>query len=242
MSTVAKPYVTLEPTGGPWLTSPPASPLIGRTAVLGLTTEPSEIPTNAQGVCTALYLPSDQSYAGQQPDGFAVDGQDTWYHATLALPYDYQPTAGDWNWLVEWHLDDHTYQHTEFSIALGVSTALPAPAGSVGVDPALVLRLAGGDSASPTYQNATAPGPFKQLYDLTFHFVWSASPARGLVEWFVDGQQVLSQPFPTLFTNPDASKSYNTFGLYNYHLDSSWASTVRFFDVAVGPSRASVTP
>ena len=78
-------------------------------------------------------------------------------------------------------------------------------------------------------------------YELIYHFVWHNDAGIGLVEWWVDGELIVSKPFPTLFANADGTHSYNTFGLYNYRWhDPNHTSRVDFDLVAIGPTRASV--
>jgi hypothetical protein len=81
---------------------------------------------------------------------------------------------------------------------------------------------------------------YNHWYDILFHFVWSPDPNAGLAEWWVNGKQRASVTFPTLYTLPDGTHSYNGFGLYNYRLHAAWKSEVDFDDVAVGPDRGSV--
>ena len=157
----------------------------------------------------------------------------------------YAPTTGDWNWVVAWHVDVHTESYGAYSTALGVYTDYPTVSGQVGVNPRFVLRLAGGNSASPTYNGTSCALPSNSLkydhwYRLVFHLVWSADSSVGLVQWWVDGAQICSLHFPTLFRNPDGTTSTNAFGLYNYHYAAPWNSRVDVDDVAIGPSLSSV--
>jgi hypothetical protein len=259
---IADPYLTLQTRDGqpafPWQQWPDqSSGLVSAldqdsgtdqnsgTAV-ALTTTGTSAGPNAASQCTTTWVNEPYAYAGWSPtDNAPVQGQSTWYHVSMDLPSGaYAPTTGEWNWLVEWHNDPHTGASgaQPVSIALGIYTDWPVVAGQVGANPQLVLRLAGGSSADPTYENVYLPGPvqYDHWYSLTFHFVWSTDPAAGLAEWFVDGRQITSQSFPTLFANPDGTQSYNSFGVYNYHLSAPWTSTVEFDNVAIGPSQASV--
>jgi hypothetical protein len=109
--------------------------------------------------------------------------------------------------------------------------------------PRLFLRLLGGTVTAPqSYTVKLRPNSlrYNHWYDIVFHFVWSPDPSIGLAEWWVDGKQKASVAFPTLYTLPDGSHSYNGFGLYNYRLAVAWTSEVQFDDVALGPDRASV--
>jgi hypothetical protein len=101
----------------------------------------------------------------------------------------------------------------------------------------------GGNATSPQTYSVNLPPKslrYNHWYDILFHLIWSPDPHVGLAEWWVDGAQKASVAFPTLYTLPDGSHSYNSFGLYNYRLHGPWRSEVRFDDVAVGPDRASV--
>jgi hypothetical protein len=202
-----------------------------------LTTLSNSAGPNASSQMASLYLNPGASVR-------ASDGNDTWYHVKLYLPSDYHATTGEWNWLVEWHDDLTTYNECNScsSIALGVYTDYPVTTG-YGQNPRLALRLMGGPTSAPVTKTVTLPTNSLQLghwYDLTFHFVWSSSATAGQAQWWVDGQQYLSTAFPTLYRRNDGSASINGFGLYNYHLSSSWASTVSFDHVLIGPTQASV--
>jgi hypothetical protein len=210
---------------------------------------------------TAAWVGSDSAYAGMTPSGSQVQGQDTWYHVSVYLPQGsdcfnsngtpntsetandcWFPTTGQWNYLTEWHIDDHTWSYGADSTYLGVFSDYPTQTGVVGQNPHLVLAVRGGNSASMSEQDVelSAPLQFNHWYSMTFHFVWSTSSTTGLAEWWVDGVQELSEHIQTLFTNPDGTISYNTFGAYNYHLEAPWNDTSELNNIAVGPTRASV--
>jgi hypothetical protein len=125
---------------------------------------------------------------------------------------------------------------------MGVFSDYPTQTGVVGQNPHLVLVLRGGNSIAPTEQDVEVSSAlrYNHWYSMTFHFVWSADSTVGLAEWWVDGVQQLSEHFPTLFSNPDGTVSYNTFGVYNYHLGAPWNDTSEFTNVAIGPTQASV--
>jgi hypothetical protein len=171
----------------------------------------------------------------------------TWYHVRVQFPRGrYKPTRGAWNWLVVWHNDRRTssFAHA-YSVAMGVLTDYtPTPEGvTAGRRPRLFLRLLGGNVTAPqsfTVKLRANSLRYNHWYDILFHFVWSPDPNVGLAEWCVDGKQKASVAFPTLYTLPDGSHSYNSFGLYNYRLHAPWRSEVAFDDVAIGPDRASV--
>jgi polysaccharide lyase-like protein len=235
----------------PWLPYPAQSALVsalGSSTGSGvlLRTMATSGGLNESSEMSALYVNPQYAGAGwSRTTNARVQDQSTWYHVRMKLPSDsYQPTTGQWNWLVEWHDDPHTAPSGDgpYSIALGIYTDYPVVSGAVGMHPRLVLRMAGGRATDPTYQNLFAPGlvRYDQWYGLTFHFIWSTKATVGAVQWLVDGQRVASEHFATLYTNPDGNASYNSFGVYNYHLACPWQSTVEFEDLAIGPTFASV--
>ncbi len=174
----------------------------------------------------------------------ASQGQDTWYHLKLYFPSTYQPTTGQWNWAVEWHIDGTTQSScsSAVSVALGVYTDYPVVTNAYGKNPRLALRLAGGSCSSPTMQSIQLPSNSLQRghwYDLMFHFVWSTSSTTGLAEWWVDGSQQVSTHFPTLYSR-NGSSSTNNFGFYNYRLAANWAASIAYDHVRIGSSQSSV--
>jgi hypothetical protein len=254
-SQASAPLLTMRSSGGvfgePWRPSPsPAgrqvfSGIFDGAAGASLITSPlSGGPVGSQA--SDLYVGASDAHAGWSArTNQWVTGQNTWYHVGMEFPSrSYAPTTGDWNWLVEWHNDDHTAAQSTspVSIALGVYTDYPVVTGQVGRNPHLVLRLAGGQSSAPFYKDVSVPNGllYDHWYSLTFHFVWSPDPSVGYVEWFLDGRRVSQEHFATLFTNTDGTHSYNTFGVYNYHLSAPWTSIVDFNRIAIGGSRASV--
>lgn len=184
-------------------------------------------------------------FANNPEIAHASQGASTWYRVRLFFPSDYQPTTGQWNWAVEWHDDNATMDACSgaVSVALGVYTDYPVVNNAYGKNPRLALRLAGGGCSSPTLRSVELPANSLQRnhwYDLTFHFVWSTSASAGLAEWWVDGQQLVSTSFPTLYTRPDGSSSVNSFGLYNYRLTANWTESMYYDSVRIGPTLASV--
>jgi hypothetical protein len=250
------PYLVLRyPSGitsSEWLEEPRGQPQLIKnvpgdgSARVGLVTTPVGYGPNPVSQLTSLYTSASRARAGLSPTtGTSVDGQSTWYHVRLLLPKgEYAPTTGEWNWLVEWHDDLHTAPSGggPLSTAMGIYTNFPAISGKIGQNPHLVLRLAGGNAAAPTYQSIRlgAPVRYDHWYDISFHFVWSVRPGTGLAEWYVDGRRIVSEHFPTLYTNRDGTHSYNEFGIFNYHWASPWSSTVDFDQTAIGPTRESV--
>jgi Polysaccharide lyase len=210
---------------------------------LALVVTPNSYGPVAGSEMTAAWFHSDLAHAGRG----AETSMDTWYHVRVRFPRGrYKPTRGDWNWLVVWHNDTRTssFDHAH-SIAMGVLTDYTkAPAEAApGRRPRLFLRLLGGDVTAPQSYTVTLRANslrYNHWYDILFHFVWSPDPKVGLAEWWVDHKPKASVAFPTLYTLPDGSHSYNGFGLYNYRQHAPWTSEVDFDDVALGPDRASV--
>jgi len=204
-----------------------------------LTNVASSSGPNSSSQLASLYLnPGSQVHASE--------GDDTWYRVRVFFPSDYQPTTGEWNWIVEWHDDAATTNECGLScvsIALGVYTDYPVSTG-YGQNPRLALRLSGGTTSSIVQKSIVLPSNSllrNHWYTFVFHYVWSSSPTTGLAEWWADGVQQVSTSFPTLYRHSDGSSSINGFGLYNYRLSANWADTVLFDDVAVGPTQASVS-
>jgi hypothetical protein len=206
---------------------------------------------NTSSQMTADWVEPQYAYASQ--------GNDSWYHVSLDVPQGsdcftngapntrttandcWFPTEGQWNVLTEWHDDGHTWDYGAQSPYMGVFTDYSAVNG-VGNNPHLVLVLRGGTSRSPSEKDVelSAPLLYNHWYSITFHFVWSTSATTGLAEWWVDGTQEFSQHLATLYSNADGTVSYNSFGLYNYHLAAPWNDTADFANVAIGPSRGAV--
>jgi hypothetical protein len=210
----------------------------GGNAVGLQTTGASYSPNTGQ--LTSLWLTAGQAYSGWNSAlGKPVNGVDRWYRQHFRFPAgEYTPTPTEWNWLVEWHDDDHTSSYGACcSTAIGVFN-------DSFLSKALIFRLAGGNSSSPTYDySCKLPAnslQYDHWYDSIEHIYWSTSSTVGRVEWWLDGVQICSRNFPTLFSNPDGTISYNTFGIYNYHAYSSSDSRVDYDNVSIGSSRASV--
>jgi hypothetical protein len=196
---------------------------------------------------TAIWFSNNLNLAHAGYSNGPVNGQDTWYRMRIRFPAGglYQPTTGQLNWLTCWHDDSHTvsYNSSAFSICLGVYTDYPVVTNGVGKNPHLVLRLMGGNTMAPSTYTCQLPSNsllYGHWYDQLFHINWNTSSTAGLAEWWVDGANACSVHFPTLYTNPDGSHSYNSFGLYHYRLKVSWNSRVDYDNVVIGPSRSSV--
>ena len=206
----------------------------------GLTDFASSTGPNGSSQSSAIWFSSNASLAR------ASQGNDSWYSLRLYFPSTYQATTGQWNWLVEWH-DDNTTMNAcgsnAVSVALGVYTDYPVVSNAYGNNPRLAFRLAGGSCSAMQQQSIELPSNSLQRghwYDLRFHIIWSTSSTTGLAEWWVDGVQYVSTHFPTLYTRPDGTASWNSFGLYNYRLDANWPVTVQYDRVRIGTSQSAV--
>jgi hypothetical protein len=203
-----------------------------------LTDSSSSSGPNSSSQMASLYLNPGAKAA-------ASAGNDTWYHVKVMFPSDYQPTTGQWNWIVEWHDDTTTTNVCGLScvsIGMGVYTDYPVTTG-YGQNPRLALRISGGTTTNIVQKTFEMPSNSllrNHWYDLMFHIVWSANASVGRVEWWVDGQQQGSTYASTLYTLPDGSTSTNGFGLYNYRLSATWQASVGFDHVRIGPTQASV--
>jgi hypothetical protein len=72
-------------------------------------------PTSSGSELASLWLDWPSAYAGA--------GHDTWYAAKVRFPTEYEPTSGQWNWFMEWHVDDATSLYPgAYSPGLGIFT------------------------------------------------------------------------------------------------------------------------
>jgi hypothetical protein len=120
----------------------------------------------------------------------------------------------NWNWVVEWH--NWPNDACCANLAIGVDT--------YGGGERLFLRsLGGGSAAHPIEQTGSAyTNPSAHYdsfvgdatldrahwYDLLLHVKWSSDPTRGLVEWWVDGQPIVSRQTSTLFWYADNNENF----------------------------------
>ena len=165
------------------------------------------------GQRSLLYLyPNDTASQGKTQ---AYEGADRWYHTYLYFPSDFEPAPNtSWNWVVEWH--NWPDGPCCANVAVSVDTS--------GGGERLSLRSMGGgnstypiDSGSQTaYGNPAAHvdwfvGDWSlergHWYDLLTHVKWSSDPSEGLLEWWVDGRQIVSRQTSTLFWYADNNKN-----------------------------------
>jgi Polysaccharide lyase len=217
--------------------------------------------TGDVGQRSLLYLyPSNVASQGKTQ---AYEGADRWYHTYLYFPADFTPAPNtSWNWVVEWH--NWPNDGCCANLAVSVDTS--------GGGERLSLRtMGGGNPAHPIEETGTAyTNPAAHVdwyvgdgqldrghwYDLVTHVKWSSDPAKGLVEWFVDGRQIVSKSDSTLFwyadnnenfsgATPGSGQAYYMEGYYRpMNLPSgqvnSTPATVYHDGARIAPSRASV--
>ncbi len=180
------------------------------------------------------------------------EGTSVWVRMRLYFPPSFKPsgyTAGqidsEWNWLAEFHESggwkDQCASEDPATVALGVlnkRTRRGAP------NPRFRLHLVGGVQSSsncmPNLRRIDGPRVRRgHWYSIVQHVVFSPS-GRGLVEVWIDGSQMASVRFPTMFRHPNGSVGLYYFDFGYYRLRSSWDATVLFDNVAEGPTRASL--
>lgn len=221
---------------------------------IGLSTIPNK------GFSTGSYLGAQSNKATMAYTGLAKhfysgrekfyddEGFDTWTRLKVYFPHDYSPSGlfnGEWNWLAGWHTDDYTQTQNGNSILLGVF-ASKSDSNGRGSDSRLVLRLMGGETSKKLIDSRTCSQPegalkLQHWYDVVIHMIWSSDPKIGKAELWIDGENMCSTNFPTLYTNPNGSKSWNNgFGLYNYRPMHDWSSTIYYGKFSIGPTAQSI--
>jgi hypothetical protein len=218
-----------------WRYEPSYDPNLDRT-VPGLRGNGIGLHTTA-----ASYGPNSNSQASNiwcnEPCVHGSAGSTTWYRFHFLLPSGlYQPTPGEWNWIWEWHDDDTTQDLGANSMAMGIFN-------NSGSQPTLTFRAAGGNAGAPTYTVFKLPPglQYDHWYDVVFGITWGYTNASAHVTWIVDGVTYADAALATLYTRPDGSLGgVEDLGLYQYHLKASYDMEIRYDDVTVGPTRASV--
>jgi Polysaccharide lyase len=208
-----------------------------------------------------LYLYPDD-VASQNKTG-AYEGSERWYRTLVYFPGDFRPAPDTtWNWIVEWHNWPNGPCCANLAVTIDTTDG----------GERLSLRSMGGGTPSRPFDDSTTAfdNPSAHVdtyvgdasldrghwYELVTHVKWSADPSKGLVEWWVDGRQVVSTRTSTLFwyadnneniagQTPGPGQAYYMEGYYRPTKLPSGAtdlsSATVFHDGArIGPTRDSV--
>ena len=162
-----------------------------------------------------LYLyPDDVPSQGKTG---AYEGSERWYRTLVYFPADFRPAKNtDWNWIVEWH----NWPNGPCCANLAVTIDTDPDRGP---GERLSLRsMGGGNRAHPMEGDLDAhDNPAAHVdnyvgdqslrrehwYELVTHVKWSADPDKGLLEWWVDGRQVVSTHTSTLYWYADNNEN-----------------------------------
>ncbi len=224
------PYLTEDWAHGivpPWIRTGLATDVATEPGKLTLSNGPGSSGPNQSSWMTAAAV--DPQYAHAAP------GDTTRYTVPITFPVGYKATAGEWNWIVEWHVSDPTPQ--ALSCGLGVFADGPVKDGNdaPGTNPRLFFVVRGGSVANypanlvekrftmPT----TIPLGVQQTHE--FEFDWERAPAQGLFTWRIDGKTV----WDIAALNMLNDGLPNGFGLYNYRRRATWDASVCFGKVEV---------
>src|SRR5205809_6746044 len=159
----------------------------------------------------------------------------------------FQPTAGEWNWFLEFHNDGNPLPSCarEFAhVALDVTTD-PAPAGTPGTQNVrMAVRIMGGNDCAPNIVWVNGPPlAWDQWYDILLHIKWDAQ--AGIFEWYLNNFDLpyySNLRIPTLYVRPAgyASPSYTSLTAANYRWHATWKSTIYLGPLRVASSRGAV--
>jgi hypothetical protein len=192
------------------------------------------------GTLASAFIGAQSAHAGYVANNVSGKHEETWYRTRLRFPSGlWVPSAGSWNWLVEWH----TSRTSRFSCALGI--VADGTIGQAGTNPRFWMQLTGGPATgsgqgADTDEHLVGPTvPVGRWIDMLFHYIWDGT-AAGLAECWVDGQLWFSKPRPTLCVLADNSWDYNAFGVYHYRSPIAVETFVDFDRTVFGPSRTTV--
>ncbi|MGA3025693.1 MAG: heparin lyase I family protein [Bryobacteraceae bacterium] len=181
------------------------------------------------------------------------EGEENWEHFQVLFPSAgdaYQPAPGMWNWVAQHH-NDQNYKRFIASgeikqelpeLCWGVDSKAKLPTGETATE--LFMAIRGGDDLNQPKQtivHTDAPLLYDHWYDMLVHVRWSHDPSRGLVEWWLDGQLIYSQPIADLWLRPDGTTDHVNFELSNYRIHAEWDSTIYYGRVKLGTTRESVS-
>jgi Polysaccharide lyase len=146
----------------------------------------------------------------------AFEGSEQWYRARIYFPHDFVPARNsDWNWVLEWH----NWPDGPCCANLAVTVDTDPTRGS---GERLVLRSMGGGAPdhpvdvedpyphrNPTTHDDHIVGDAQldrgHWYEVLMHVKWSYRSDQGLVEWWLDGRQVVSRQTSTLYWYTDGN-------------------------------------
>lgn len=203
------------------------------------------------GRLISIFAGASKAYSGYSGLGTLGQRMETFYRNLVCFGSAYQPAAGDWNWWLEWHNDtltinelkNHGKPSTSCAIGVrGLGSASPTPVGP-GTSPTFVVQMNGGPVSAPNYQKiytGIAVPVDDDFHEVISHFVWDERSGSGFAEVIFDGVTLYSATRATLHTRDDGTLSYNTHGLYNYHLVSTHDIAIAFDEWRVGPDLTSV--
>jgi hypothetical protein len=160
----------------------------------------------------------------------------------------YQPTTGEWNWILVFHNDSNPLPgcaQEKGNVAMDVKTDDPVQSGAVGTaNVRLAVRIMGGDDCAPNIVWVNGPLlVWDHWYQILLHIKWE--PSGGIFEWYLDN---FNTPYysnlniPTLFTRPAGyvSPSYTSLTAANYRWHAPWSSTLYLGPLVVGSTLSSV--
>lgn len=204
---------------------------------------------------------SDSVYLWEPTEFWNYRPQEIWLRTSVLFPSQattadagyagerpFQPTAGEWNWFLEFHNDSNPVPNCakEFAnISLDVKTDDLVRAGAAGSKNArLAARVMGGNDCNPHVVWIDGPALRRDhWYEILLRIKWDAS--KGVFEWYVDDFNVpcySNKKIPTLFTRPKGyvSPSYTSLTMPNYRSHAPWSSTIYVGPLAVGSTKRSV--
>lgn len=203
----------------PWNYEGQAASLTTQTNRLTLTVGPGSSGPNPSSFLASAYL-NPGANAKANPGDVSI------YRVPVTLPVGYQPTSGEWNWLVEWHVATGTAG--PFSCGLGVYAdgAINNQNDAPGTNPRFFLAIRGGSTSSiqEVRKTLTTNAVLGQQYAHEFRMTWATYPSQGHVEWLIDG---VSQWSLNAYNMLDDGLGHG-FGLYNYRRLCNFNASVYF--------------
>lgn len=204
---------------------------------------------------------SDSVYLWEPTEFWNYRPQEIWLRTSVLFPSKatissagyageraFQPTAGEWNWFLEFHNDSNPQPSCskEFAnISLDVKTDDLVRAEAAGTkNVRLAARVMGGNDCDPKIVWADGPAVERDhWYELLLHIKWDSR--KGVFEWYVDDFSTpvySNKKIGTLFTRPKGfvSPSYTSLTVPNYRLHAPWSSTIYVGPLAVGSTKSAV--